>query len=169
MPVGEDLAHALAPDHGRPRDLALWMLPRRDAQLDLVHRLEGDHVGRPVAVLGEPGLLLFLAPDFFSHWNPRLDGCHVLAPPSLRHIGFIRRSLENAPSFATALETRIRRVAALGCRKNVATTVQNVGRPPRLAGSTDSGGRNLTAPLRKLAIWAVVPLSRAARKRGGEG
>src|ERR1700689_1221540 len=145
------------------------MLPGRYAQLDLVHRLEGDDVRHPLTVLGEPGLLLLVGPDFFGHWNPRLDGCHVLAPPSLRHIGFIRRSLENARSFATALQTRIRRVAALGCRKNVATKLQNAGRPPRLAGSTDSGGRNLTAPLRKLAIWAVVPLSRAARKRGGEG
>src|ERR1700733_2605595 len=145
------------------------MLPGRYAQLDLVHRLEGDHVGRSIAVLGEPGLLLLLGPISFAHWNPRLDGCHVLAHPSLRHIGFIRRSLENAPTFATALETRIRRVAALGCRKNVATTVQNVGRQPRLAGSTNSGGRILTAPLRKMAIWAVVPLSRAARQRGGEG
>ena len=102
MVVGEHTAHVLTPHHGRSRDLPVGMLPGRDAQLDLVHGLEGDDVGRALAVRSEPRLLLLLGPDLLCHRNPRLDGRHVLAPPSLRHIGFIRRSLENARSFARA-------------------------------------------------------------------
>src|ERR1700722_20886417 len=97
----EHLAHMLTPGHGRTRDLALGMLPRGDPDLDLEHRLKGDDVRGRTAVSGEPLLLLLLGPHLLVHdWSPRLDGGHVFAPPSLRHIGFIRRSLESAGPFA---------------------------------------------------------------------
>ena len=116
------------------------MLPGRNAQLDLVHGLEGDHVGRSLAVRREPRLLLLVGPDLLGHRNPRLDGGHVLAPPSLRHIGFIRRSLENARSFAKrgsrpSVHTRIRRVGAHGCRKVLQQRCKAMARSPRRPGA----------------------------------
>ena len=82
--VGEHPAHALAPGDSRARDLALGMLPRGYADLNLVHGLEGDDVGRFVAVSGEPRLLLLFRPDILCHWNLRLDDRHAHTSPSLR-------------------------------------------------------------------------------------
>ena len=79
----EQLAHVLAPCDGGAGDLAVGVLPRRDADLDLVHRLEGDHVGGLITVGGEPLLLLFLGPDLLvRHRYHLLQGGHC-SPRSL--------------------------------------------------------------------------------------
>ena len=86
----EDVCHALAPRDRRARDLAFRVLPGGDADLNLVHGFESDHVGRFGAVSGQPLLLLLLGPDLLVHDRcPRLDGGHrtltSFQPPYRQH------------------------------------------------------------------------------------
>ena len=79
-----------APGDRGAGDLAVRMLPGRDAHLNLVHRLEGDDVRGCVAVGGEPLLLLLFGPDLLVHDGcPRLDCGHrrstSLSPPYRFH------------------------------------------------------------------------------------